>query len=298
MEPRLTKLDDQSGAGWCYIGPNYFWERIFFTYGIIAFTFRAYLTTIAFLFLDMTTLTILYIILFFFLRAQTKRLLQTNTTTDRIADDSFASQPQHRWEVQLGTSNGDLQAPSPASPSGPVIVTKSVAIYTEASQPPNCPNAAARQTCQRINKVSVTLLIYPVIYIILTMPLSISRIAEFAGQKWGLKVVYFGAALFDCTGFINVLLYTTTRKGLVSWDRLKACKKGESELRPSSRRNGRWIARDTSPAGEMEIFEPVHMTHFPSKASMSSIAGLKEDTSKRSHSMETRQSDGDSRLES
>ena len=39
LEPRLTKLDDQSGAGWCYIGSNHFWERIFFTYGIIRFAF-------------------------------------------------------------------------------------------------------------------------------------------------------------------------------------------------------------------------------------------------------------------
>ena len=299
MEPRLTKSDDQSGAGWCYIGPNYFWERIFFTYGILGFTFGAYLTPVAFLFLDMVTLTILYSILFFFLRAQTKRLLEAHTTTEQTADDTFASQPHHQWEVQLGTSNRDVQAPSPASPSGPVIVTQSVAIYTEPSQPPNGPNAAARRTYQRMNKVSMTLLIYPVIYMILTMPLSISRIAEFAGQKWGLKIVYFGAALFDCTGFINVLLYTTTRKGLVSWDRLKASKNGESDLRPSSRRNGRRIARGTSPASDMEIFEHVHMTRIPSKPSMSSIAKLKEeDTSKGPHSVESRESDGDSQLES
>jgi len=259
--------------------------------------FCPYLTFAAFLFLDMAALTILYSILFFFLRAQTKRLLEAHTTTEQTVDDSVVPQPQHQWEVQLASCDHDLKAPSPARPSGPVIVTKSVTIYTEASRPPNGSNAATRRTYQRINKVSVTLLIYPVIYMVLTMPLSISRIAEFAGREWGLKFVYFGAALFDCTGFINVLLYTTTRKGLVSWDYLKCWKKGDSELRPSSQQNGWWSARGTSPADTMETFEPIHMTPIPSKPSMSSIVGLREDISKGPRAMEGGESDGDSQLE-
>ena len=204
-----------------------------------------------------------------------------------------------RWEVRLETSNDDLEA-SPARPSGPVIVTKSVSIYTEAPPNPKPPrsNKSARRTYQRLNKVSVTLLIYPILYMILTMPISIARIAAFAGQEWGLPFVYFGAALFECTGWINVLLYTSTRKGLVSWNRLKFWKKDENNLRPLNGPTWRWSTRDT-PGDEMVNFDSVQSARKTSKSSASSIATLKEEISRdaRRNTMEGVESDEDSHLE-
>jgi hypothetical protein len=285
--------DDQSGAGWCYIGPNYFWERIFFTYGIHRPLDVSY--GVAFLFLDMATLTVLYSILFFFLRAQTRRLLRAHTTTEeQTCDDAtMGSQHNQQWEVRLGSADGDAEAPA-TRPSGPVIVTKSVAIYTEASRP-NRPPANTQRTYNRINKVSVTLLIYPAIYMLLTIPISISRIAQFAGKDWGVSFIFFGACLFDCTGFMNVLLYTITRKGLVTWDMLKFWKRKKTELRPPSRRNGRWSTRG-SPASEMDVSgEPVQLGRMNSKhPSTTSFVGLKEDAAK----VGGTESDGDSHLES
>src|SRR5271155_1062443 len=200
----------------------------------------------AFLFLDMATLTILYSVLFFFLRAQTKHLI-AGTTTDHPTTDDLRMTTHSQWEVTLGTEGDDVEA-APPRPDGGVIVTKSVVVYTEGptdSRTPR-PNAPARRTYNRMNKVSVTLLIYPVLYILLTMPISISRIAQFAGQQWGLTFAHFGAALFSCTGFINVLLYTSTRKGLVSWSRMKFWKRDENDLRPSTGRTGRWNPRGTA----------------------------------------------------
>jgi hypothetical protein len=224
----------------------------------------------------MATLAILYIILFFFLRAQTKRLLKESITDHQTTDDlTVTTNPQ--WEVSLGTSHNDLEA-SPARPSGPVIVTKSVSIYTEApsNSKPLRSNKTVQQTYQRLNKVSVTLLIYPILFMIVTMPISIARIAAFAGQEWGLPFVYFGAALFECTGFINVLLYTSTRKGLVSWNRLKFWKRNENNSRPSNGSTGRWSARDIR-GDEMVNFDSVQSARKGSGYSASSMATLKEE---------------------
>lgn len=110
---------------------------------------------------------------------------------------------------------------------------------------------------------------------ILTLPISISRISEFRGQELGLTFAYFGAALFECTGFINVLLYMGTRKGLVSWNRLKFWVK-ETGKASREQREG-WMAHD-APGNELSTFD--HSVRRPSKTSASSIAALKEEFSR------------------
>jgi G protein-coupled glucose receptor regulating Gpa2 C-term len=81
-------------------------------------------------------------------------------------------------------------------------------------------SSASHQAQQRMKNVSLTLLCYPIVYLILLLPLSIARLKEFSGKNPSLNATYFAAAVFDCQGFINVLLYTSTRKGIVSWDSL------------------------------------------------------------------------------
>jgi hypothetical protein len=226
----------------------------------------------------MATLTILYSILFFLLRARTKSLLNASTTTDQQTVDDLTTTTNTQWEVRFTTSDDDPEA-SPARPSGPVIVTKSVSIYTEAlpnpPPPPQC-NANARRTYDRMNKVSVVLLIYPILYVIVTMPIVINRVAQFAGQEFGLTFAYFGATLFQCTGWINVLLYTSTRKGLISWNRLKFWKRDVNDLRPSRGRTGRRSARATL-ENEMVNFDSVQRAQITSKQSASSTSALKEE---------------------
>ena len=248
------------------IPPLYSRTAIFLLYFLVLYLI------IAFLFLDMATLTILYSILFFFLRRQTKRLLKAGGTENRTENrtEDLTTATNNQWEVRFGPED-DLEAP-PARPSGPVIVTKSVSVYTE-SQATTKPHTNARRTYDQINTVSTTLLIYPILYMILTLPISISRISEFRGQELGLTFAYFGAALFECTGFINVLLYTSTRKGLVSWNRLKFWKK-DSE-KPLNERSERWTVRN-APGAEMVTFDSGRR---PSKTSTCSIAALKEELS-------------------
>jgi len=260
-------------------------------------SFKVSYRLVAFLFLDMATLTILYSVLFFFLRAQTKHLLKAGNTTDHhTTDDRMTTHSQ--WEVTVGTEGDDVEAAHP-SPDGAVIVTKSVAIYSEGATHPRNPRpnmAPARRTYNRMNKVSFTLLIYPVLYILLTMPISISRIAQFGGHQWGLTFAHFGAALFSCTGFINVLLYTSTRKGLVSWSRLKFWKKDENDFPPSTGRNARWNPRGTTGDG-MASFDSVQMARMDSKTSASSLRALKEELA-RGAGRKDLESDGESHEES
>jgi hypothetical protein len=247
----------------------------------------------AFLFLDMATLTILYSVLFIFLRAQTKHLLKAGNTTDhQTADDPRMTTRAH-WEVTVGTEGDDVEAARPR-PDREVIV----AVYSE--DPITSRNRRhiplARRTYNRINKVSFTLLIYPVLYILLTMPISISRIAQFGGQQWGLPFAHFGAALFSCTGFINILLYTSTRKGLFSWSRLKFWKKDENDLPPSTGWTERWNPWGTAGDG-MVSCESVQMARMDSKMSASSIRALKEEVARGAGAKEI-DSDGESHEES
>ena len=72
------------------------------------------------------------------------------------------------------------------------------------------------------------------------------------------------------------MLYTSTRRGLVSWNRLAFWKRDDNVSRPSGGRTRRWAARDTQ-GHEMVNFDSPQMTRPASKTSASSIAGLKEE---------------------
>src|SRR5271170_545037 len=75
----------------------------------------------AFLFLDMATLTILYSVLFFFLRAQTKHLLKAGSTTDHQTTDDLRMTTHSRWEVTLVTERNDVEAAPPRQDGGVMV---------------------------------------------------------------------------------------------------------------------------------------------------------------------------------
>ena len=82
------------------------------------------------------------------------------------------------------------------------------------------PPSASNQPQQRLKHVSLTLLCYPIAYLIVLLPLSIARLQQFSGRNPSLNTTYVACAIFDCQGLVNVLLYTSTRKGIVSWNSL------------------------------------------------------------------------------
>jgi len=191
--------DDQAGAGWCWIGPDYYYERIFFHY--------------IFLFIDMFALSILYCILFFYIRTQLKNFRKGISTSEAQSGSHELS----AWQANLEAgSHGESPTPPKA-----IITTQTVTVTTEDRPVPKRRNhmtTEAERAHKRMNQVALTLLSYPIAYICLTMPLSITRLSQFAGRTWGLTCIYIGACIFCCSGLVNVLLYTATRKGIISWD--------------------------------------------------------------------------------
>ena len=167
----------------------------------------------------MFALTILYCILFFYIRVQLKKFQKITSTSEIQSSHELRS-----WQA-------NLEAGTPDQPAAPkqIITTQTVSVTTEERPQRRTMKTEAERAHRRMNQVALTLLCYPIMYICLTMPLSITRISSFAGHDLGLKSVYAGASIFCCSGLVNVLLYTLTRKGIISWDWLfRKCKKNKT----------------------------------------------------------------------
>jgi hypothetical protein len=144
----------------------------------------------------MLALTVVYTCLFFYIRMQAKQFPKTISTSENHPTPEL----------------GDV---SPTKDS-PLSTTK-----TAASTIASATQAGANggnTLRQRVNRVSLALLLYPAIYVILELPIAVARISEFAGKDFSLRAVYVGGCLFSLQGFAQVILYSTTRKGIISWD--------------------------------------------------------------------------------
>jgi hypothetical protein len=213
----------------------------------------------------MFALAILYCILFFYIRIQLKNFRKATSTSEI-----------HSWHE---TSNwqANLEAGPPEQPAPPkqIITTQTVTVTTE-ERPfqRSTMKAEPDRAHQQMNQVALTLLFYPIMYICLTMPLVITRVSEFAGNKWGLTSIYIGASIYCCSGVFNVLLYTATRKGIISWDRLfRRRRSTSSEVAPPPPYNphypGSHHYRNNS---DSTLHLPVGLSSKPSMLSIASLS--------------------------
>ncbi|KAK2016072.1 hypothetical protein LZ32DRAFT_615427 [Colletotrichum eremochloae] len=60
-----------------------------------------------------------------------------------------------------------------------------------------------------------TFLLYPFVYVICTMPLVAGRLASMAGHKVSLAYFCFAGAMIACNGWMDVVLYSSTRRSIV-----------------------------------------------------------------------------------
>ncbi|KAK2040911.1 hypothetical protein LZ31DRAFT_603203 [Colletotrichum somersetense] len=60
-----------------------------------------------------------------------------------------------------------------------------------------------------------TFLLYPFVYVICTMPLAAGRLASMAGHEVSLAYFCFAGAMIACNGWMDVVLYSTTRRSIV-----------------------------------------------------------------------------------
>lgn len=59
------------------------------------------------------------------------------------------------------------------------------------------------------------MILYPIVYIVCTAPLAIGRIAALAGNDVSLSYFCVSGSMIACNGWLDVLLYTTTRADIV-----------------------------------------------------------------------------------
>lgn len=177
------------------------------------------LLTVVFVFLDMIALTVLYCLVFIYIRVQIKKFPSVGTTSTHQTHQSSAHELE-RWQVDLEA----LPPPSRGLPPDAITTTKVVSITTMDRRPSALPSLMSSRTAvdshfarKRMLQVARSLLWYPFIYLCLTTPITIGRLGTFAKGSWAPAVIFVGAAIYSCAGWCNVLLYTATRKGIISW---------------------------------------------------------------------------------
>jgi hypothetical protein len=96
-----------------------------------------------------------------------------------------------------------------------------------------------------------TFLVYPLIYVCCTTPLAASRIAIMAGERVSLPVLCFAGAAISCNGWLDVLLYATTRRSIIFGSDMGASSTGLATFafmnEPASRRLGNETVIESAP---------------------------------------------------
>ena len=198
----------------------------------------------------MLTLTVLYTTVFCYVRLQSKKHLNAASSSQEFEGRT--------WSHDVENGN-----PAPNFSTTQTYMMKSTTIGTDNVSAPQIPRIKSTSH-HRLSRASRILLCYPLVYFILVFPLAASRLMEFANEHWSLTAVYVGGTLFDCQGWVNVILYTTTRQGIISWDRVfrkRRSNNGEALTSPSinwplSGSNGSAIYEDHDK--DISAVDPTH----------------------------------------
>lgn len=71
------------------------------------------------------------------------------------------------------------------------------------------------ESLRRLNKVVSYMVLYPIVYIVLTLPLSAGRMASVSGRSPSVAYFCVAGALMTLSGLCDTLQYTLTRKSVV-----------------------------------------------------------------------------------
>ena len=151
-------------------------------------------------------MTVIYMILFYFIRVQSRRLRNASISQEMSTNEDGT------WHCDVASD--DIEHPPNTNQTfsmKTVIIRREV--VPQKSQPQSAPQ-------RRLSRASWVLLCYPLIYSVLVFPLAVARLMAFKGKLWSLTAIYVGGVLFDCQGWVNAILYTATRQGILSWDRI------------------------------------------------------------------------------
>ncbi|KAH8882287.1 hypothetical protein GQ53DRAFT_847678 [Thozetella sp. PMI_491] len=167
----------RAGA-WCWINAAYQPLRLYLHY--------------LWIFLCLGLTTIIYLIIFFHLQIHSK-----HASTCCLAEQRSNSRRAHYPNPD---PNGNSPVPSMA-PSSP----RSTITDTSIKRLPPIPSSARHPT----------FLLYPLIYVLCTAPLAAGRIASMAGNNVPLSYFCFAGAMIASAGWLDVALYSWTRRSIV-----------------------------------------------------------------------------------
>lgn len=97
------------------------------------------------------------------------------------------------------------------------------------------------ESLRRLNRVVSYMVMYPIVYIVLTLPLSAGRMASVSGKSPSVTYFCVAGALMTLSGFCDTLQYTMTRKSVVleSETRSKSNKEGYLDISRSARKKSK-----------------------------------------------------------
>ena len=71
---------------------------------------------------------------------------------------------------------------------------------------------------KRVKAISNLMVVYPIVYVICTLPLASARMAAMSGHPASLKRLCLAGAMITSNGWLDVLLYTVTRRIMIFSD--------------------------------------------------------------------------------
>lgn len=168
----------RAGA-WCWINSAYQDLRLYLHY--------------LWIFLALALTSVIYLVIFFHLHRH-----RTHAATCCLAQSS------HGAHYPNPDPNARLAVRPPASASAPSS-PRSTATDMSAKRLPPIPSSARHPT----------FLLYPLIYVLCTAPLAAGRIASMAGHNVSLAYFCFAGAMIASAGWLDVALYSSTRRSIV-----------------------------------------------------------------------------------
>jgi hypothetical protein len=121
-------------------------------------------------------------------------------------------------------------------------------------------NNRRTRTEQRVSLAAMYMIIYPVVYVIVTLPLAAGRIASLAGNKPSLSYLLVGGSFMTSAGWIDCLLYSLTRRVFLTTPSSTVIE-GESRSQCSGSKSG-----PSKKDGDIELSSESRYREIPSPA--------------------------------
>jgi hypothetical protein len=152
------------------------------------------------IFISLAVTSVLYSLIFFSLRRQTSRLRNRQPSTNPT-------------RTRSATANESINSSSSNININPTISPDKTPVATTTAETPATTEALTSNTNKGGHHKAF--LLYPVIYVICTLPLALGRIATMAGVDVPISYFCTAAALITSNGWLDVLLWGVTRHRLL-----------------------------------------------------------------------------------